>query len=132
MQSYEAIYQTPGAFSWNELGTSDPQAAKAFYGRLFGWSFDTMAMGEQGDYHLIKVGETSVGGIMQTQQPGQPSMWGSYVTVADCDATAALAKELGGVICAGPFDIPNVGRMVVIQDPQGAVIQAIAYTPPAG
>ncbi len=127
MKEFNEIYQTPGAFSWAELGTPDPRAACEFYGQLFGWRFETMNMG-QGDYHVIKVGETGVGGIMTPPQRG-PAMWGNYVTVASCDETVEKAKSLGATLCAGPFDIPNIGRMAVLQDPQGAVIQVINYFP---
>jgi predicted enzyme related to lactoylglutathione lyase len=129
MKDYQEIYATPGAFSWNELASPDPQAACEFYGALFGWRYDAMNLG-QGDYHVIKVGETAVGGIMSQQQPG-PAAWGAYVTVASCDATVEQAKGLGAVLCAGPFDVPGVGRMAVLQDPQGAVIQVMSYFPPA-
>lgn len=132
MKSYEEVYATPGAFSWNELCTPDPKAATEFYGGLLGWRFDTMDMG-QGPYHIIKTGETSIGGLM-APQPGcenSPPMWGCYVTVANCDDTAAKAQQLGGKLLAGPFDIPTVGRMAVLQDPQGAVFQVIAYVPKA-
>ncbi|NCT85105.1 MAG: VOC family protein [Comamonadaceae bacterium] len=127
MKDYNDVYMTPGAFSWNELSSPDPQAARDFYGRLFGWGFDTMNLGD-GDYHVIKVGGVSVGGVMKQQQPG-PALWGAYVTVASCDATVEQAKSLGAIVCAGPFDIPSVGRMAVLQDPQGAVIQVISYFP---
>ena len=127
MKEYNEIYSTPGAFSWNELATPDPKSACEFYGGLFGWRFETMNMG-QGDYHLIKLGETSIGGLMAPQGP-QPAAWGPYMTVADCDATVEKAKGLGATVCAGPFDIPDVGRMAVLQDPQGAVFQVISYPP---
>ncbi|MBN8505183.1 MAG: VOC family protein [Burkholderiales bacterium] len=127
MKAFDDIYATPGAFSWNELATPDPAKACAFYGSLFGWRFENMNYGP-GDYFLIKVGDTSVGGVMAPQGP-MPACWNSYVTVADCDATVEKAKGLGGTVCAGPFDIPHVGRMAVLQDPQGAVIQVISYTP---
>ncbi|TXI17827.1 MAG: VOC family protein [Roseateles sp.] len=129
MQAFNDIYQTPGAFSWSELSSPDPRAACEFYGQLFGWTYDTMNLG-QGDYHVIKVGDSAVGGVMAQQQPG-PAQWGSYVTVASCDATVERARGLGATVCAGPFDIPGVGRMAVLQDPQGAVIQVISYAPPA-
>jgi len=127
MKDYNDVYMTPGAFSWNELSSTDPKASCAFYTSLFGWTYDTMNMG-QGDYHVIKVGDAAVGGVMTQQQPG-PAMWGAYVTVASCDATVEQAKGLGATVCAGPFDIPTVGRMAVLQDPQGAVIQVISYFP---
>jgi len=126
-------FQTVGAVSWTELSTPDPAAAQAFYAALFGWRFEAMAMPE-GSYHVIKVGEdAAIGGIMATpaEAKGMPPMWGSYVTVADCDATAAKCSSLGGKVCVGPMDIPNVGRFAMLQDPQGATICAIAYAPRA-
>ena len=53
------------------------------------------------------------------------------MTVASCDETVEKAKSLGATLCAGPFDVPTVGRMAVLQDPQGAVFQVISYFPPA-
>jgi predicted enzyme related to lactoylglutathione lyase len=129
MKDYQDVYMTPGAFSWNELSSPDPKAASEFYGTLFGWTFDTMNMG-QGEYHVIKVGDVAVGGVMAQQQPG-PAMWGAYVTVASCDETVEKAKGQGATVCAGPFDIPTIGRMAVLQDPQGGVIQVINYFPRA-
>ena len=124
-------FQTPGAVSWTELTTPDPAAAQAFYGALFGWRFDAMPMPD-GTYHVIKVtDDAAIGGIMATppQAQGMPPMWGSYVTVADCDATAAKCTSLGGKVCVGPMDIPNVGRFAMLQDPQGAMLYVIAYKP---
>ena len=128
-------FQTPGAFSWNELMTSDPEAALAFYSALLGWNSSRMPM-PGGDYHVVKVGETAVGGVMamppEARAGGMPPSWGSYVTVADVDATARRAADLGGKVVHGPHDIPGVGRMAVIVDPQGAAINVIAYAMPAG
>lgn len=127
-------YQTPGAFSWNELMTSDPEAALAFYTALFRWNVQKMPM-PGGDYHVVRVGDTSVGGVMaippEAKAGGMPPSWGSYVTVADVDATARRAVELGGKVAHGPHDIPGVGRMAVIVDPQGAALNVIAYSPPS-
>jgi predicted enzyme related to lactoylglutathione lyase len=58
---------------------------------------------------------------------GTPPMWGTYVTVDDVDLTARTAEQLGAKILVPPMDIPTVGRFCVIQDPQGAVINAITY-----
>jgi hypothetical protein len=128
-------YRTQGAFSWNELMTSDPEAALAFYTALLGWNMQKMPM-PGGDYHVVRVGETSVGGVMamppDAKSGGMPPCWGSYVTVSDVDATARRAVELGGKVVHGPQDIPGVGRMAVIIDPQGAALNVIAYSQPAG
>ena len=84
-------YETHGAFSWSELMTSDPKAAGSFYSQLFGWKVEASDMGG-GPYHLIKIGDTSIGGIMG-KPPGAPAdmppMWGCYVTVSNLDETVA-------------------------------------------
>lgn len=130
MKEYAEVFKTPGAFSWTELMTPDPKAASEFYASLFGWTFDTMDMGD-GPYRVVKVGETAVGGMMKTPPTahGMPPAWACYVTVASADATAERCKSLGGKVLLGPVDIPKVGRFVVLQDPQGAVFNAIAYAP---
>jgi predicted enzyme related to lactoylglutathione lyase len=130
MKSYEDVYKTHGAFSWSELMTSDPKAACDFYGKLFGWKFENMDMGT-GPYHVVKVGETSVAGVMG-KPPGvpadMPSMWGSYVTVSNLDETVATVKRLGGGILMEPMEVKTVGRMAVIRDPQGAALSVIQYS----
>ena len=119
---------THGAFSWNELLTTDPGAAKEFYTQLFGWTTEEWPMGDY-NYLVVKVGGESRGGIMTIPEAakGMPPSWGPYVTVDDVDATAAQAEKLGGKIRVPPTDIPSVGRFTVIADPQGAVISAITY-----
>lgn len=121
-------FQTHGAFSWCELDTPDPASAVAFYSELFGWTAEPMDMGT-GPYHVLKVGQEAIGGVMATppEAKGRPAMWNCYVTVDDIDATAQRCVKLGGKVCAGPMDIPTVGRMAVLQDKQGAVFSAITY-----
>lgn len=122
------VFKTHGAFSWSELTTGDPAAAAAFYGPLFGWRVEAMDMGG-GPYHVLKVGETAVGGIMKAP-PGagpMPPAWGCYVTVDDVEATVARAAALGGKVVVPPMDVPGVGRMAVIADPQGATLNVMRY-----
>jgi len=71
-----------GAFSWNELMTSDVNAAKTFYGDMFGWAFDDMKTNDM-EYTMAKAGDQEVAGIMgMTPEAGEmPPMWGAYVTV---------------------------------------------------
>ena len=122
------VFKTHGAFSWSELTTADPAAAAAFYGPLFGWRVEAMDMGG-GPYHVVKVGETAVGGIMSRRRgaPPMPPHWGCYVTVDDVDAIAAQAAALGGKVLVPPMDMPGVGRMAVIDDPQGATLNVMQY-----
>ena len=124
------VFKTPGAFSWCELTTPEPGRAVEFYGSLFGWTTQAMDMGSMGTYHVASLGGAQIAGIgaPAPDAPPMPPSWGVYVTVADCDATVAKAKSLGATLCAGPFDVPTVGRMAVLQDPQGAVFNVMAYS----
>lgn len=124
-------FKQHGAFSWCELMTTDVEAAKSFYAKLFGWDTEAMTMPGM-IYTVVKAGGKGIGGIMAMPPDapkGMPPMWGSYVTVNDVDATARTAQQLGAKLLVPPQDIPDVGRFCVIQDPQGAVISAITYKP---
>ena len=121
-------FKTPGAFSWNELTTTDPAGAAAFYGKLFGWTVKDMGEA-MGGYLVVNVGEAGIGGIMAMPKgaPPMPPHWGGYVTVANVEQTLAQCGALGGQTLVPPMDIPGVGRMAVLKDPQGAVLSIIAY-----
>ena len=122
--------KTHGAFSWNELTTTDPQAAAKFYSQLFGWTIQDM--GAAMDHYLMaSVGETGVCGLMGLPQGApadMPPHWGSYVTVDNVEAVLARCSELGGSTLVPPLDVPGVGRMAVLRDPQGAVLSVMAYS----
>lgn len=109
---------TPGGFCWNELITSDVGVAGKFYTQLFDWN-PTPFPGPM-PYTIFRMGEKHVGGMMPQQQPGTPPIWLSYITVADCDASAAKAQKLGAKLCMPPKDIPTIGRIAVLTDPLGA------------
>jgi uncharacterized protein len=120
----ERTQYTPGTFCWSELTTTDLDGAKAFYAELFGWeALDNPVPGD-GVYSMQNVGAKPVAAISpqpaQQRAAGVPSMWNSYVSVENADASAEKAAELGATVHAPPFDVMDVGRMAVIQDPQGA------------
>jgi predicted enzyme related to lactoylglutathione lyase len=115
---------TPGTFSWVDLSTSDQPAAKAFYSALFGWEAIDNDMGGGAIYSMMQKDGHDVAAIAPQQQEqaaaGVPPAWNNYITVLSVDASAAKAAELGGTVHAPPFDVMEVGRMAVVQDPQGA------------
>lgn len=117
-----------GAFSWNELMTTDVPAAKKFYKELFGWNWQDAADGMP--YSLAKVKDNEVAGLMAIppEAAGAPPAWGGYVTVDDVDKQAAKAEQLGGKVILPAREIPNLGRFTVISDPQGAMLTLITYT----
>jgi len=110
-----------GEFSWNELVTQDVAGATAFYTKLFGWRTEKFGASAPGmDYTIFRSGDTQAAGMMKSPMPNMPSSWLAYVTVANCDASVKQAAALGGKVCVEPMDIPTVGRIAVLQDPQGA------------
>lgn len=115
----------PGTFCWIELSTTDQQAARKFYGALFGWSVQEMPMGPGDVYDFYQLqGLTAAAGCkLRPEQisQGVPPHWMLYITVEDADATAKRAAELGAKVIAPPFDVFSSGRMAVIQDPTGAM-----------
>ncbi len=117
-----------GAFSWNELMTSDVGAAKEFYRKLFGWILEDMQSSDMA-YTMAKAAGKEVAGIMgmPPEAGDMPPAWGAYVTVDDVEASAKEAEAMGGKIMLAPRDIPDVGRFCVICDPQGAVLSLITY-----
>src|SRR5580704_8747818 len=111
------------SFCWLELATTDQGAAKKFYTHLFGWTAVDMPMGPGAVYTLFKLGDRDAGTAAYTLRPEQKSMppnWSTYIAVENVDATAKRAAELGGKLCLGPFDVFDMGRMAVVQDPTGA------------
>ncbi len=113
-----------GRFVWHDHNSADVERAKAFYTQLLGWETETWKPGEM-DYPMIKVGDQMHGGFGPAQG-GAPSHWLGHVLVDDVDAAVARAESAGGRTLAGPMDIPDVGRMAVLADPQGAVFSVFA------
>jgi predicted enzyme related to lactoylglutathione lyase len=115
----------PGAFCWVELATLDVAAAKKFYGALFGWTFVDFPMGEAGEYTIFRINDRDVAAaypMMPDQRAqGIPPNWMSYASVTSADDIAAKVPTLGGTVLAPPMDVFDMGRMVVLQDPTGAV-----------
>lgn len=117
---------TRGRFVWHDLMTRDPGRAGAFYSELFGWRVQELDMGPMGKYKMLMNGprqEDGVGGIMPLDgAPAEiPNHWINYIGVVNVDEACKVAAEHGGKVCVPPFDIPNVGRTAVLEDPSGAV-----------
>ncbi len=114
-----------GQFCWIELGTTDPAAAKKFYGTLFGWAAEDSDAGDAGTYTMLRLGGRDVAGMYEMMKEqrdqGVPPHWMSYVGVASVDDAAAKVTELGGTVAMGPMDVMDVGRMAVVSDPTGAM-----------
>jgi predicted enzyme related to lactoylglutathione lyase len=115
----------PGVPCWVDTAHPDPEAATAFYGGLFGWTFeDVMPADAPVRYFIARLPGGQVGAIggRMPGAPEQPPAWNTYVWVDDADATVAKAREAGGAVLVEPMDVFEAGRMAVLADPEGAVI----------
>lgn len=109
-----------GAMVWNELLTSDAEAAFKFYAEIFGWELITrINMGPKGYYLILGDEGVQRGGMMTVALPGGPQ-WLAYTEVESVDKTAAMAVKAGATLCLGPQDIPG-GRIANLIDPQGVM-----------
>ena len=133
--AYISVYQpegeepaSEGVFVWDELGTTDVDGAQRFYEEVFGWTTSDMGP-EYGGYRIFNRGETGIAGLMSLPDESIPPHWQPYVAVGDPDATVARATELGGSAIMEPMDVPKVGRIAVLRDPQGATFGIIKPEP---
>jgi predicted enzyme related to lactoylglutathione lyase len=124
-----------GSFIWYELMTTEPDGAKAFYDAVVGWNVETQSQFPNG-YRMIGRSDGGfAGGLLpltdEMQQHGALPMWLGYINVEDTDATVTSIEQAGGKALMPAFDIPDVGRVAMVTDPQGAPFYIMKPTPPA-
>ncbi|MEU6402355.1 VOC family protein [Streptomyces sp. NPDC046985] len=108
-----------GAPNWIDVGAPDLDRARAFYGGLFGWQFQS-AGPEAGGYGFFQLdGRTVAGGMPTAPEQGPPS-WTVYFQSADAAATARAAEQAHGAVVVPPQDVMDAGRMAVLADRAGA------------
>jgi uncharacterized protein len=114
------ITGVPGTLCWADLMTPNQAAAAKFYSDVFGWKLEPGQ--DSSGYLHIKNGNEFIGGVPPAEQrpPDVPPHWMIYFLVDNCDASAAKARELGGKLLMPPTTMEKVGRIAIIDDPQGA------------
>lgn len=127
---------TRGDFIWYELMTSDADGAKQFYEALVGWTIGDPAPEYEG-YRMIGRNDGKfAGGVMQLtssmQEHGARPSWLAYISVSNVDEAVREVEQAGGKALMAAFDIPNVGRIAMVTDPQGAPFYLMKPIPPAG
>lgn len=113
-----------GKVVWNDLVTEDIEAARRFYGELFGWTFETTTLAATRGYVIARAGDAFVAGLVPVDRPSdgsRVSRWLPYFSVADVDATVATATASGGRVVVEPRNVP-LGRVAALIDAEGAVI----------
>jgi uncharacterized protein len=123
-----------GDFIWYELLTNDADGARAFYSAVVGWDIESKTSAPM-DYRMISATAGPIAGLMpltaDMQSGGARPCWLGYIMVDDVDASAEAARASGGSIHMPPWDIPGIGRMAFVADPQGVMFYIMKPTPPA-
>lgn len=115
-----------GSPIWYELMTTEPRAARRFYESVVGWRIpeDANPMPGGPEYREISAPDGMVGGVFTLTdamcKEGARPCWMAYFSVDDVDKTVASMVADGGSALMPAFDIPNVGRIAMVADPQGA------------
>jgi predicted enzyme related to lactoylglutathione lyase len=126
-----------GDFIWYELMTTDADAAGRFYSAVVqGWRFGERMPGDL-DYRGIERSDGgNAGGVLglddSMRSHGARPMWLGYLNVDAVDESVAAIERAGGKALMPAFDVPNVGRIAMVADPQGAPFYIMKPIPPAG
>jgi predicted enzyme related to lactoylglutathione lyase len=111
----------PGTPSWVDLTATDLDAALRFYGDLFGWEFEDLGE-DAGHYHQATLRGKRVAGLGPAMGEAPPmAYWTTYLCGSDADEHASAIKDAGGQAMFGPMDVFEAGRMLIAQDPTGAM-----------
>ncbi|RVW02615.1 VOC family protein [Rhodococcus spongiicola] len=116
-----------GTLIWNELVTDRPETALAFYESVVG--LGSAPMPGPGHYTVLQVNGDGVGGCAKPPRPEVPNHWHVYFSVDETDAAVENIIAKGGALMADPYDLPRLGRMAVLSDPQGAVFSVMQSEP---
>ena len=123
-----------GDFIWYELLTSDAQAAQHFYGKVLGWRFADSGQPTV-DYRIVQANGEGVAGLMQITDEmragGARPIWLGYILVDDVDAAIERLVASGGAVHMAAMDMPDVGRIAMVADAQGAPFYLMRPIPPA-
>ena len=116
---------THGDIVWHDLSTPDQKTSGSFFAELFGWTTKEVDAGPFGIYTLFQQDGRDVAGMMNPtpdspQSHSKHSRWHMYISVADVDESAERVSSLGGDVLVPPHDVPGVGRMCMIAEPNGA------------
>lgn len=118
---------TPNPVTWFEIHSADPDRAKAFYGNVFGWSFDDSMMP---GYSMIGLGDGApIGGGIAHSNGEYPNDAVFLVQVPDVAAALASATEHGGSVVTEQQSTPVGLTFGYAANPDGSVFGV--WCPPA-
>lgn len=119
--------QSDGHCAWNELVSSDQDAAIKFFTGLFDWQLgDAIPIGPLGTYQMLNLNDRPVSAIMQAGPDGSGPMWRHYFRVASLKDAIAAVEAGGGKVLHGPQPVPGDDEIIIGMDPQGAIFSLVA------
>ena len=125
-----------GDFVWCDLSALNPERAKDFYGRLFGWRVGEITQPDGTPYYIASVGPGECAGLFEMPAKFQalnlPSFWMSYIAVDDIARVVDRARQGGGKVEVEPQSFSDDDAIALIRDPLGAgftVYQGGALSP---
>jgi predicted enzyme related to lactoylglutathione lyase len=111
---------------WNELSSADPERAKAFYAKHFGFQVnETMSMGPMGDYCFLDHHGIRIGAVMQKPPSSPISYWLFYFGVESVAAAKRAIEAGGGQVMHGPQEVPDGNWTIIAVDPDGALFGVV-------
>lgn len=116
---------TPGNAGWISYSGQDAEKAKSFYADVLGWNIVEMPMQDGSSHSVVMLGEEPIGGFSPMPEDG--GAWTVFITVEDVDGATEKARAAGADVTMEPMDMPGVGRMAQLVDPQGARFAMITY-----
>lgn len=118
--------QILGRHVWSELMTTDTKVAETFYDRVVGWTSEPSAASPMPYTQFKRSGGQAVAGLMERPNGmNMPPFWAMYIAVPKLEDAVAQIQRLGGSALSGVIDVPQVGRMQMLTDPQGAAFYVI-------
>ncbi|UYM06237.1 VOC family protein [Solicola gregarius] len=120
----EARTYPAGVTSWTDVEVSDVEAAKEFYGGLFGWTFaDATPPGAPSRYVIARLDGEDAAGIAGPTEPGSgrtsDASWNTYVATDDARATVGRVEAAGGRVLSPPTAAGEGGIAAVCTDVAG-------------
>ena len=129
-----------GSVWWNEIVTDNPDRTREFYKNVIGWSPKIVAADDhtrapatgEAEYTLFLQNNTESSGMTRYEgkEPGDPKPgWLMYIQVANVDEAVLQAVKNGGKILKTPNDVTRIGRIGIIQDPDGNTVGLFTPSP---
>ena len=121
---------TPGRWVWGDLVTADVAVAADFYGKVFGWTFETYGGDDDRQTYTLALADgLPIGGLVFDERAMKgkvPSArWIGLISVPDVRTAADAVTRGGGKVVVAPTLLGERGETAVFQDPEGTLFGVV-------